>query len=162
VASLVFRSVLVLTLLFGLVFAVGMMVNVFLGLPTSTAVFYAVFLIFLEYLLGPFILEWLFTIKWVEPEDLSPELAAFAKRVCAEPGIPLIRFGLIDDGNPNAFTFGHSHFAGTGAMSGRSGRPSVGQDAYVRGTRGGVSRPRLTANSLLTVGCCQPSDTGGA
>jgi heat shock protein HtpX len=106
-ASLVFRSVLVLTLLFALVFAVGMVVNAFLGLPIWTAVFWAVLVVFLEYLLGPFILEWLFTIEWVEPEDLPPELAAFAKGVCAERGIPLPRFGLIDDGNPNAFTFGH-------------------------------------------------------
>ena len=106
-ANLVVRSVLVLALLFGLVFAVGMMVNVYLGLPTSAAVFYAVFVVFLQYLFGPFILERLFTIEWVEPEELSPELAAFAKRVCAERGIPLPRCGLIDDGTPNAFTFGH-------------------------------------------------------
>ncbi|NIN68599.1 MAG: M48 family metalloprotease [Anaerolineae bacterium] len=106
-ASLVFRSVLVLTLLFALVFAVGIVVNAFLGLPIWTAAFWAILVVFLEYLLGPFILEWLFTIEWVEPEDLSPELAAFAVGVCAERGIPLPRFGLIDDGNPNAFTFGH-------------------------------------------------------
>ncbi|MGB3904030.1 MAG: zinc metalloprotease HtpX, partial [Anaerolineae bacterium] len=106
-ANLVVRSVLVLALLFGLVFAVGMVVNVYLGLPTWTAVFYAVFVIFLQYVLGPLILEWLFTIEWLDPEDLSPELAAFAKRVCAERGVPLPRFGLIDDGTPNAFTFGH-------------------------------------------------------
>jgi heat shock protein HtpX len=106
-ANLVIRSVLVLALLFGLVFAVGMVVNVYLGLPTWTAVFWAVFVVFMQYLLGPFILQWLFTIEWVEPEDLSPDLAAFARRVCAERGIPLPRFGLIDDGTPNAFTFGH-------------------------------------------------------
>jgi Zn-dependent protease with chaperone function len=106
-ANLVVRSVLVLALLFGLLFAVGMMVNVYLGLPTWIAVFYAIFVVLLQYVLGPFILQWLFTIEWVEPEDLSPELAAFAKRVCVERGIPLPRFGLIDDGTPNAFTFGH-------------------------------------------------------
>ena len=60
---LVLRSVLVLALLFGLVFAVGMMVNVYLGSPTWTAVFYAVLVVLLQYLLGPFILERLFTIN---------------------------------------------------------------------------------------------------
>ena len=106
-ANLVLRSAVVLALLFGLVFAVGMMINVWPGMPTSALALYAVFVVFLQYLIGPFIVQWLFTIDWVEPEDLSPELAAFTRRVCAEQGIPLPRFGLIDDGTPNAFTFGH-------------------------------------------------------
>lgn len=86
----VLRSVLVLALLFGLVFAMGMAINVALGLPTSTAIVYAVPVVLLQYLLGPLILEWLFDIEWLDPDDLSPQLAAFARRVCAEHGIPAL------------------------------------------------------------------------
>ena len=105
--NLVFRSFIVLALLFGLVFAIGMMALVATGLPIWLAVPFAVIVVALQYLLGPFILQWIYKIRWVEPAQLDPQLAAFIARACQERNIPQPRLGVIDDGNPNAFTFGH-------------------------------------------------------
>lgn len=105
--NLFFRSLLVLALLFGLLFAAGMVVVVLLQLSMSTAVFMALTILLVQYLLGPIILEWIYKIEWLKAEDINPEMAAFIEKVCTEHKIPCPRFGLILDGNPNAFTFGH-------------------------------------------------------
>jgi len=105
--NLFLRSTLVLALLFGLLFAVGMMAVAYFDLPIGVAVAFALGSLALQYLLGPTILEWIYKIRWVEPERVSQELARFIEETCASQGLPHPRFGVIDDGNPNAFTFGH-------------------------------------------------------
>ena len=104
--NLAIRSVIVLALLFGLVFAVGIMALLATGLPVWLAVPFAVIVLALQYALGPFILQWIFKIQWTDPAQFNPQLAAFIARTCQERNIPQPRFGVIDDGNPNAFTFG--------------------------------------------------------
>jgi heat shock protein HtpX len=105
--NLFLRSALVLALLFGLLFAVGMGVVVYFDLPSVVAVVFAVGILLLQYILGPFILQLIYKIEWREAKSLDPELAQFIDRVCTERKIPPPRFGVIHDGNPNAFTFGH-------------------------------------------------------
>jgi heat shock protein HtpX len=105
--NLFLRSILVLALLFGLLFAVGMAVLTYAGAPWWTAAIFALGVVFLQYLLGPWILQLVYKIEWTEPQAVDPDLAEFINRVCAEKHIPHPRFGLIHDGNPNAFTFGH-------------------------------------------------------
>ncbi|MBN1439888.1 MAG: M48 family metalloprotease [Anaerolineales bacterium] len=105
--NLFFRSALVLALLFGLLFAVGMGVVIYFDLPSVVAVAFALGALLLQYVLGPFVLELIYKIEWREANSLDPQLAAFMEKVCAEHGIPAPRFGVIRDGNPNAFTFGH-------------------------------------------------------
>jgi heat shock protein HtpX len=105
--NLFLRSFLVLALLFGLLFGVGMAVLTFVDAPPWIAIVFALGIVFLQYLLGPWILQLVFKIQWPDLESVDPELAAFLRRTCAEKKIPLPRFGLINDGNPNAFTFGH-------------------------------------------------------
>jgi hypothetical protein len=68
--NLVLRSVIVLALLFGLVFAVGIMVLFATGLPLWLAVPFAVIVVALQYLLGPFVLQWIYKIRWVDPAEL--------------------------------------------------------------------------------------------
>lgn len=105
--NLFLRSMLVLALLFGLLFAVGMMVVAYLDLPIWVAVAFALGTLALQYLIGPYVLQWVYKIRWVNPEQVSPELARFIADACASRNLPRPRFGVIDDGNPNAFTFGH-------------------------------------------------------
>jgi len=105
--NLFLRSTLVLALLFGLLFAVGMMAVAYFDLSIWVAVAFALGTLALQYLIGPYIIEWIYKIRWVEPEGVSPELARFIEETCASQKLPLPRFGVIDDGNPNAFTFGH-------------------------------------------------------
>ena len=105
--NLFLRSTLVLALLFGLLFAVGMMAVAYFDLSIWVAVAFALGTLALQYLIGPYIIEWIYKIRWTEPEQVSPELARFIEETCASRELPRPRFGLIDDGNPNAFTFGH-------------------------------------------------------
>ncbi len=105
--NLLLRSTLVLALLFGLLFAVGMMAVAYFDLSIWVAVAFALGTLALQYLIGPNIIEWIYKIRWTEPEQVSPELARFIEETCASRELPLPRFGVIDDGNPNAFTFGH-------------------------------------------------------
>ncbi len=105
--NLLLRSTLVLALLFGLLFAVGMMAVVYFDLSIWVAVAFALGTLALQYLIGPYIIEWIYKIRWIEVEQVSPELARFIEETCASRELPLPRFGVIDDGNPNAFTFGH-------------------------------------------------------
>lgn len=105
--NLVLRSVLVLALLFGLLFAIGIVALTALRAPWWTSLLFALGMLFLQYLLGPWILQLIFKIEWRDPSSLDPALGAFIDRVCTERRIPQPRFGVIQDGNPNAFTFGH-------------------------------------------------------
>jgi heat shock protein HtpX len=105
--NLFLRSILVLALLFGLLFAIGMAVVVYFQLPTLLAVIFAVGVVLLQYLLGPWILELIYKIQWVEMGSVDPDLTRFVETTCSNKDIPLPKFGVIDDGNPNAFTFGH-------------------------------------------------------
>jgi heat shock protein HtpX len=105
--NLFLRSVLVLALLFGLLFGIGVGAMTYLDAPLWLAVVFALVIISLQYLLGPWILQYIFKIEWCDPQTVDAELAAFIYHVCDEHDIPRPRFGIIRDGNPNAFTFGH-------------------------------------------------------
>jgi Zn-dependent protease with chaperone function len=102
------RSLLVLALLFGLVFAVGIGVMYYADVPMVLAIFFTLFVVGLQYLLGPIIIDNIFTIKWMAPGDLSPEFGDWYRTRCQQAGIAEPRFGIIHDGNPNAFAYGRT------------------------------------------------------
>ncbi|MFO8082404.1 MAG: zinc metalloprotease HtpX [Armatimonadota bacterium] len=104
---LALHSFLTLALLFGLLFAVITAVLFAIEAPLSLAVAIALGFGLLQYGIGPFIIEWVHKIDWVSPEDVDPQIASLLRSVCEERGLKQPRFGLIRDGNPNAFTFGH-------------------------------------------------------
>lgn len=107
VVNLFLRSVLVLALLFGLLFAVGMGVLAYFDMPLWISAVFALAVLLLQYLLGPWILELIYKIEWHDPQSVDPALAQFIARTCAAKKVPVPRFGLVRDGNPTAFTFGH-------------------------------------------------------
>lgn len=102
------RSLLVLFLLFGLLFAVGAAVLYYCDLPVSWGIGFALFMAGLQYALGPYLIELVLKIEWVGPLGISPEFAEFYADLCKKQGINTPRFGIIEDGNPNAFTYGHT------------------------------------------------------
>ena len=109
--NLAFRSVMVLGVLFGLLFAVLVALLFALHLPSAAALplglAIAVAVSALQFWISPYILQWIMKIHWVEPEQVSPALGRVLRAMCAQRGLKVPRFGLIEDGNPNAFTFGH-------------------------------------------------------
>jgi Zn-dependent protease with chaperone function len=76
-------------------------------LPVVVAVIFAFAILALQFLLGPTIIQWIYKIEWRKVKHVDPQMAAFMENVTYERGIPMPRFGVIQDGNPNAFTFGH-------------------------------------------------------
>lgn len=102
------RSALVLGLLFGLVFAVGISLMWYFQEPIGYAIAFALTITLLQYVLGPVLIDSIFTIRWAVPEEISPKFAAWFEQTCKELGVPMPRFGIIHDGNPNAFTYGRT------------------------------------------------------
>ncbi len=101
------RSVLVLAVLFGILFAVVMVAFEALEGPMWAVPFVAACIVGLQYLLSPWLIQLLFKIRWVPLDELGPEISRFVKETCQRLRIAIPRFGIIEDGNPNAFTFGH-------------------------------------------------------
>src|SRR5215469_13515144 len=92
------RSLLVLALLFGFVFAVGIGLMHYAEVPMVFAIFFAVFVVGLQYVLGPVIIDSIFTIRWTAPEDVSPAFGEWYRAQCQRSGIREPRFGIIRDG----------------------------------------------------------------
>jgi len=67
--------------------------------------------IFIQFLAGPFLMDlslrFLFKMRWVSPDALPEHLNKFISRICKEENINFPRMGIILDGSPNAFTYGH-------------------------------------------------------
>jgi Zn-dependent protease with chaperone function len=109
--NLAFRSLVVLGVLFGLLFAVligalyAMDMPSSVALPLSLAI--AVGISAIQFAISPTLLQWILKINWVEPEAISPKLGSRLREMCLQRRLKVPRFGIIEDGNPNAFTFGH-------------------------------------------------------
>lgn len=109
--NLALRSAVTLLLLYGLV-ALVLITLVELGKVTPTvALVVAGAIAVVQFTLSPWLtdlsLRWFFKARWQSPEELPDHLRAFVERVCAEHGMRFPHMGLIDDGAPTAFTYGH-------------------------------------------------------
>ncbi|MEU2351108.1 M48 family metalloprotease [Modestobacter sp. NPDC049651] len=104
------RSALSLFLLAALLTAGGA-VLVVLGVPVWVPLVVSLLFLAGQYALAPVIVQWLVPatpIAWVDGRyDTEHELGAIVARRCAEAGVRPVRLGIVDDGTPNAFTFGH-------------------------------------------------------
>ncbi len=109
--NLVLRSMATLTGLYALLGVLLIAMVEFAGVDPGAAVLAGLGIIFMQFLISPIILDlslrWLYRLKWVKPEDLPPHLRLFVDKVCKEKEIRFPRFGIIDDGAPQAFTYGH-------------------------------------------------------
>nr|MDQ6947577.1 M48 family metalloprotease [Actinomycetota bacterium] len=98
--------------LVGLLLAVGFAIVAFLGAPVWFPVAFAVVVIGIQYAVNPLIVKWLVPAT-VIPHDgtrylTDHPLGPIVARRCAAAGVPLVTLGIVDDGNPNAFTFGRT------------------------------------------------------
>jgi len=98
--------------LVGLLLAVGFAIVAYLGAPVWFPIAFAVFILGVQYLVNPWIIKWLVPAT-VIPHDgqrylTEHPLGSIVARRCADAGVPLVTLGIVDDGNPNAFTFGRT------------------------------------------------------
>ena len=84
----------------------------FLGLSLNLMLLIGVGGSLLHFLLGPWLMDlslnWLYRIDWVETAELPDHLSGFVTALAAAQGIKEPRFGVLDDGAPQAFTYGHT------------------------------------------------------
>lgn len=106
--SLAVRSAVVLALLFGLVFAVGIGVLWYLNQPLWIALLFGFTIVFAQYLIAPWLLDRIFKIDWSRGGQMGAEFDDWLAQSCVQLGISKPRLGVIVDGNPNAFTYGHN------------------------------------------------------
>jgi Zn-dependent protease with chaperone function len=110
--NLLLRSTATLAGLYAMLGAVLIAAVEFLGIPIDFAIGFGVVAVLLQFLLGPFFMDlslrWLYRIRWISPGEMPDHLREFVERVCADEGIEMPRFGFIDDGAPQAFTYGHT------------------------------------------------------
>lgn len=116
--SLALASTVTMSLLFGMVFALGLVLVLIAGSEDplkGLAIALAITLIFniAAFFLSPFLMDltqsWLYQTRWVELADIenrSPETARVIRRVCQQKNLKTPRLGIIDDQNPTAFTYG--------------------------------------------------------
>ncbi|BAY11934.1 zinc metalloprotease HtpX [Calothrix sp. NIES-2098] len=116
--SLLLASGVTITLLFGMVLALGLSLVLILGSNDplqGLAIAIAIAIVFnlAAFFLSPFLMDltqsWLYQTRWVdlaEVEILSPETARVIQQVCQQKKLKTPRLGIINDQNPTAFTYG--------------------------------------------------------
>lgn len=100
-----------LTGLLALLVGVGFLGVAFGGLPTWTPFAFALVVVLAQYAVTPWLLERLVPAQAILHDGTryatEHPLGEIVARRCRDAGLPLVTLGVIDDGNPNAFTFGH-------------------------------------------------------
>ncbi|MFW9264208.1 M48 family metalloprotease [Nostoc sp. CALU 546] len=116
--SLALASGVTMTLLFGMVLALGLSLVFIIGSDDplqGLAIAIGITLVFniAAFFISPFIMDltqgWLYQTRWVElaeVETLSPETAKVIQQICEQKKLKTPRLGIINDQNPTAFTYG--------------------------------------------------------
>ena len=110
--SLGLRSVMVLSLLYGLVFVFFVLMVEFMQAPIMLAFLFVLIFAIIQFLISPWMMDlslrWLQGMRWAKPEELPKSLNNFILHQVNQHKISYPRMGIIEDGNPNAFTYGIS------------------------------------------------------
>ena len=110
--NLAFRALATLGMLYGMLGAILIAVSLAADIPALWVLGVGAGISLFHFITGPWLMDlslnWLYRMDWVELSDLPPHLQAFLRKLCHEKGMPIPRFGLIHDGAPQAFTYGHT------------------------------------------------------
>ncbi|MFH0827664.1 MAG: zinc metalloprotease HtpX, partial [Candidatus Omnitrophota bacterium] len=100
------RLMMLLAALFGIVFAVVVMVGAYLGINNFFFyVFAAVGIMFFQFMIGPKMVEWTMRVKYVIRKEY-PRLFEMVEALAIRAEIPMPRIGIAQIALPNAFAFG--------------------------------------------------------
>ncbi|MFH1236897.1 MAG: zinc metalloprotease HtpX [Candidatus Aenigmatarchaeota archaeon] len=100
------KMFLLTTILFGILYAVIAAVATYMGIEGFF--FYGVIaigIIFIQYMVGPKIVEWSMKVRYVSEKD-APELHKMVAELADKAGMKKPRIGISDIAVPNAFAFG--------------------------------------------------------
>ena len=108
--SLLGISLLTITTLYCLLAAVLILVTMFTEIPVIYGIVASIIILILQFLISPFItdltMRWFYKVKF--NYEIPEYLKKFIEEVCANNNMKYPRIGFIDDGAPNAFTYGHT------------------------------------------------------
>lgn len=110
--SLALRSAVVMASLYGVLAGLCFIAAAYLRLGVDWALGFAALGVLLQFALGPFFMDlglrWAHRFRWVQPQELPPQVRDFIAATCEKHKIPFPSCGIIDDSTPNAFTYGHT------------------------------------------------------
>lgn len=126
---------LVVAILFALVYAVlvGVGTQVFHLYGFSFYIFLSFAMMFIQYLLGPKLVEWTMRVKYVKREE-NPRLFQMVEGLAMQANIPMPRIGISQIDLPNAFAFGRGRRDGRVCVT--SGILKLLDDAELRAVLG--------------------------
>jgi len=98
--------------LLALVLIVGVAAVIWAGAPIWFPAVFAIVIIGVQFAINPLIIQWLVPASVIEHDGsrylTDHPLGELVARRCRDAGVPLVKLGIVDDGNPNAFTFGRT------------------------------------------------------
>lgn len=108
--SLIGISLLTITGLYFLLAAVLILITIFTGIPVINGIIASIIVLILQFLISPFLTD--LSMKWFYKAKFNHELPEYLKQfiteICNANEMKYPRIGYIDDGAPNAFTYGHT------------------------------------------------------
>ncbi|MBN2121026.1 MAG: M48 family metalloprotease [Candidatus Omnitrophica bacterium] len=103
-----FQLNLLLILFFGIIYVIVTLFSSFLGITSfSFYIILAVFIMLIQYLLGPKIVEWSMRVKYVGKQE-ARLLYESVENLAKKARIPMPKVGISETQIPNAFAFGRS------------------------------------------------------
>ena len=103
-------SLLTISGLYFLLAAVIILISLVAGINVLYGIIASIIILILQFLISPFITD--LTMKWFYKVDFNHEfpdyLKKFIEQICDDNNMKYPRVGFIDDGAPNAFTYGHT------------------------------------------------------
>src|SRR5947209_6369337 len=106
------RSLPSITGLLALLLIIGVAAVIFAGAPVWFPAVFAIAVIGLQFAINPLIIQWLVPASIIDHDGqrylTDHPVGELVARRCRDAGVPLVKLGIVDDGNPNAFTFGRT------------------------------------------------------
>ena len=103
-------SLLTISGLYILLSAVIILVALVTDIPVLYGIIASIIIIIIQFLISPFItdltMKWFYKVKW--HYEVPSYLKEFIEEVCNKKHMKYPKIGFIDDGAPNAFTYGHT------------------------------------------------------
>ena len=100
------RMWILMSILFGIVYAITVMIGTAMGVTNFYVYLIGAFvMMFVQYLIGPKMVEWTMGVRYIRREE-SPELYALVEDQAVRARIPMPRVAVSSIAIPNAFAFG--------------------------------------------------------
>lgn len=109
--SLMGISILTISCLYFFLAAIIILITLLTGVPVIKGIIISIILLIVQFVISPFLtdlsMKWFYKAKF-DNQNIPDYLKTFIEEVCKKHNMKEPRIGYIDDGAPNAFTYGHT------------------------------------------------------